>query len=212
MLLEPPAAQHRIFERACKVAVEVRLSNGRGHGSGIVLSRDGVILTAYHVIKGCRVIHVRRIRLDDDSWVIHPFGKYRADVIWRDAKADLAILKLRKPPKTLAVARLADDDPYPESAIYRVGRDTYELASGYIGTTTALFKGIRELWSGMHIEGGASGGPVFDKQVRVVGIVVRGSEVPSEAPITYIVPISVIRKRLFSKKKVREVLPDWERI
>lgn len=73
-------------------------------GSGIVLSRNGMILTSYHLIANARKIYVR---FSDNK------GSY-ADIHAADARSDLAVLRLthevpdRKPIK-YATVRLSDD-------------------------------------------------------------------------------------------------------
>src|SRR5688572_5468776 len=90
-----PDAQRPIFDRLARLTVEVRklTQDGDGTGSGVVISPSGVIVTAYHVITRSRVVRVRRLHLDAKRWRIWPYGAYKADVIYRDRKADIAVLK-----------------------------------------------------------------------------------------------------------------------
>lgn len=56
----------------------------RGLGSGVIVSKDGYILTNNHVVQGADSI---RVRLIDDQ-------DYAVDVIGRDPQTDIAVLKL----------------------------------------------------------------------------------------------------------------------
>jgi putative serine protease PepD len=84
-------ASEKAIEDAAAVAlpsvvnIAVEYYSGSGQGSGIVLTRDGYILTNYHVIDGGTRV---RIRLGTDD--------YDARVVGGDATYDLAVLKVDK--------------------------------------------------------------------------------------------------------------------
>lgn len=218
MKLAPPDPQRRFYERAVKVAVQIDCTNPTGTksaiGTGFVLSKDGLILTAYHVVKGRPLIYVRRLRLDDDEWVIHVWGKYAADVVYKDPRNDIALLKLRKPPKTLAVAELGSSDRLKiGDPIYRVGRDVYELASGFIYDTTARSSTRAPHYSAsMLAEQGMSGGPAFSADGRVIGSTLELHGSNKEPSQMHFLPIDEIRRRIFCRKAVLEVFPEAKRL
>ncbi len=214
MLVEPPLAQRRIFRRAIKATVRIDCDTpskaGARIGTGIVLTRDGYILTAYHVVKRRPVMYVSRLRLDDDEWKIHAWGRYTADLVYHDVKTDIAILKLRRPPKTLAVAKLGKSDRIkPGNEIFRVGCDDYELASGYVYDVKARSSmGAPHHCVSMLAAQGMSGGPAFDKQCRVVGSTLELHGVSTVPQWMSYLPIDEIRRRIFSRKALLEVFPE----
>src|SRR6266540_5376408 len=71
-----------------------------GEGSGVVIRKEGYILTNRHVVDGADKIQVR---LKDGS-------EFDAEVRGVDAQSDVAVIKIDPKGKTLAVARLADSD------------------------------------------------------------------------------------------------------
>ena len=76
-----------------------------GLGSGVIVSPDGYILTNYHVVGGAEDIHV----------TLMDKREFTAKVIGKDAKTDLALIKIdTKDP--LPVAELGDSDAAEMSA------------------------------------------------------------------------------------------------
>ena len=73
---------------------------GRAAGSGVIVDPRGYILTNNHVVENAAEIEVR---LSDDR-------KFKATLVGRDAKTDLAVLKIENPPGPLPVAELGDSD------------------------------------------------------------------------------------------------------
>ena len=70
----------------------VGVSDGLGVGSGIVVSRDGVVLTASHVVDSGR--RSRRSTVT----ITYPDGReYRANVLGKNRDADAAVLKISDP-------------------------------------------------------------------------------------------------------------------
>src|SRR5690242_7542700 len=72
----------------------------RSLGSGFIISADGHVVTNYHVVKGASDVAVK---LGDGR-------EFKAEVIGRDPKTDLALIKLRGAPSGLPVAQLGDSD------------------------------------------------------------------------------------------------------
>ena len=86
-----------------KLARALDLANSRsipdhGFAGGIVIDSAGLILTPYHVVAGATKIHV---------FLPGGVGSY-ADIHAADARSDLAVLKLLKPPEKLKAIALAD--------------------------------------------------------------------------------------------------------
>ena len=80
--------------------VEKREYRQQGLGSGVIVSKDGYILTNHHVVKGADEIEVKTS--DNRS--------YQADVIGVDSLSDVAVLKITDNVKDLPVAYLGDSD------------------------------------------------------------------------------------------------------
>jgi len=76
----------------------------RGSGSGFIVRKDGLILTNNHVVENAKEITV----------VMADETEYAAELVGRDPKTDLAVLKI-EPKGDLAVAKMGD------SEVLRVG-------------------------------------------------------------------------------------------
>lgn len=142
-----------------------------GLGSGVVISKDGKIMTANHVIAGAENIKVEF--LDGE--------KVPAEVVTADKNSDVALLKLVWVPKSLQVAKLGDSDKV------QVGDPIIVIGAPY-GLSHSLSQGIisgrhaDENFSGgftrneffqtdASINHGNSGGPMFNADGEVIGLV-----------------------------------------
>lgn len=202
-------AKRPFFTKGAEITVEVRRLDGGYWGSGVVVTPDGLIITAYHVIARGRVVRVRRLRLSKKGWRLYPYGKYLADVIYRDKKADVAVLKLRKPPADLVAAKFGDSGPIKVGTpLFRIGRDAdgQHLAEGAV-VKFGNDSRIPEIRVSMHADGGASGGPIFNTDGEVVGMLLRGESDPKLPHAGYVIPINVVHNRIYWRKEVKEHLP-----
>lgn len=80
--------------------VEKREYRQQGLGSGVIVSKDGYILTNYHVVKGADEIEVKTS--DNRS--------FDAKIIGVDSLSDVAVIKISEDVKDLPVAYLGDSD------------------------------------------------------------------------------------------------------
>ncbi|MBW9261057.1 MAG: S1C family serine protease [Candidatus Thiodiazotropha sp. (ex. Lucinisca nassula)] len=87
----------------------------QGLGSGVVISQEGDILTAAHVVHTSDAVHVE---FNDGQRVL-------AKVVGTEPAADLALLKLQKIPDNLVVAKLGNSDKVS------VGNEIFVIGSPY---------------------------------------------------------------------------------
>lgn len=144
-----------------------------GLGSGVLISSDGKILTAAHVVQAADKVWVE---FSDEEVIT-------AQVIGSDVAADVALLQLDRVPKTVAPAPLGDSDKV------EVGDQIFAIGAPYgIGQTLTAGRVSGRHPSNKHtgnsmaaeflqtdaaINEGNSGGPVFNMEGEVVGIVSR---------------------------------------
>ena len=137
-----------------------------GLGSGVVISKDGYILTSGHVIEGADKILVTTSAGED----------FNARVVGNDESTDIAVLKIES--KGLPVANLADSSRIRVGDIvlaignpFGVGQT---VTSGIISGTGRDGFGIADfedfIQTDASINPGNSGGALVDSQGRVVGI------------------------------------------
>ncbi|WP_422126466.1 S1C family serine protease [Thioalkalivibrio sulfidiphilus] len=142
-------------------------------GSGGLVSGDGRIVTAAHVVQSADQIQVS---FADGSTV-------DARVIGSEPAADIALLKVEAVPASAAVARLGDSDGVrigqPVFAIGAPHGLAHALSVGHIsarhrGSDITGDFGLGELLqTDASLNRGNSGGPLFNHSGEVVGIVSR---------------------------------------
>ena len=135
-------------------------------GSGFIISEDGYVVTNNHVIQDA----------DEITVALHDNTRLKAKLIGRDAKSDLAVLKV-EPTGNLSFVKFGDSD----SA--RVGDWVVAIGNpfGLGGTVTAgiISARGRDINAGPYddfiqtdasINRGNSGGPMFNLKGNVIGI------------------------------------------
>ncbi len=174
-----------VFERVQSSVVTIRtvsttgLKDSRGTdvswaeiGSGVLISEDGKIMTAAHVVQTADRVTVEFM---DGT-------KLPARVLSSVPAADLALVQLMEPtPATAHVARLGNSDLVRIGArVFVVGAPlgiSHTLTVGHVSarrTTEASLAGIvrlEQFQTDAAINKGNSGGPMFDMRGEVIGIV-----------------------------------------
>jgi len=163
----------RLVERLSPAVCAV--FRGGGGGSGVIISKDGLVLSNYHVTG---LDAEMRIGLDDGR--IHP-----AVVLGVDPSGDLALLRLTEP-REWAFAPLGDSDAVRQGDfVYAMG-NPFLLATDFTPTVTfGVVSGKNRYQPGSvrgdilypdciqtdaSINPGNSGGPLFNFAGEVIGI------------------------------------------
>ncbi|MDA1229342.1 MAG: trypsin-like peptidase domain-containing protein [Planctomycetota bacterium] len=150
----------------------VGVSDGRGVGSGVIVSADGIVLTASHVVTSPN----RRSRNEQATITMADGRQYQATVLGKDRDADAAILRINHLPADSAGFPFAEMGRTTEA---KVGDYCFALGhpGGYRREREApvrfgrvLSIGNRTVVSDCAILLGDSGGPLFDINGRVLGI------------------------------------------
>jgi serine protease Do len=157
--------------------VEVAPSNGQdmsiidGLGSGVLVSNDGKVLTAAHIVQ---TVDVATVEFPDGQQII-------ARVIGSDIRSDVALLQLRQMPKGIAPATIGDSDKVEVGdQIFVIGAPfgiSQTLSVGHLSGRHRLNRNnestasVEFLQTDAAINSGNSGGPMFDMEGKVIGIV-----------------------------------------
>jgi serine protease Do len=135
-------------------------------GSGVVISRRGIVLTNSHVVEGADIIIVR---LNDGR-------EYEVEQVKRDRWSDVAILVVKDPPELVA-ARLGDSDELQVGDWVIAIGSPFELeATVSAGIISGKGRGLRKIRRGKllqtdaAINPGNSGGPLVNLDGEVIGI------------------------------------------
>jgi len=162
-----------IYTRATDVphspsAMPVSMS---GVGSGVLISPDGKILTAAHVVETASAINVRFLGGE----------AMKATVLSSEPALDVAVLQLDHLPKDAFVAAIGDaNEVSVGDQVFVVGAPlgiSHTLTVGYISgrrKTNAMFSGVSTteyFQTDAAINQGNSGGPLFNMRGEVIGIV-----------------------------------------
>jgi serine protease Do len=154
-----------------EVSAEGQLARFGEVGSGVLISSDGKVMTAAHVV------HLA------DRIVVEFLGGERVDarIVASDADADVSLLQLEHVPARALVATLGDSDRtqigeqvFIIGAPYGIG---HTLSAGHISGRHApdtVYHGLAKaefLQTDAAINQGNSGGPMFNVQGEVIGIV-----------------------------------------
>jgi serine protease Do len=147
------------------------LTSVSGLGSGFVISSDGLVITAAHVIQTSETLEVEFL---DGTTV-------PAQVVQSDPSSDLALLRLESTPPGMINVELGDSD------LARVGDQIFIIGAPFgVGHTLTVghvsgrhrsdrsYGGLFEaemLQTDAAINPGNSGGPMFDMEGKVVGVV-----------------------------------------
>jgi len=135
-----------------------------GHGSGFLVSTDGLIVTNHHVVQGSEYLAV----------LIDQGRKYTAKLIVQDDLNDVAVLQINPDlVADLVPLEIADADSSvaPASIGERVVAIGSPLATETI-LTSGLVSKVEEgaIYSDVSINPGNSGGPLFNMRKEVIGI------------------------------------------
>jgi S1-C subfamily serine protease len=141
-----------------------------GLGSGVLISSDGKVLTAAHVVQ---TADIASVEFADGQEIT-------ASVLGSDVQSDVALLQLKEIPKGVTPATLGDSDkmevgdqvfvigaPYGISQTLSVGH----LSGRHRLNTNNQSTSVEFLQTDAAINTGNSGGPMFDMQGNVIGIV-----------------------------------------
>ena len=162
-----------------------------GFGSGFVVDASGLIVTNLHVLAGSASASIRMA----DGEIYD-----RVEVLDYDARRDLAIIKVR-PFKPLPVAALGDSDAIDvgDEAI-AVGNPQgleHTVSSGLISGFRQS-EGFREIQISAPISPGSSGGPLFNRQGRVIGVTSAAIVSQGAQNLNFAIPINYVKPMLGS--------------
>ena len=176
----------------------------RSQGSGVIVDKSGVILTNNHLVERAEEIEVR---LSDKR-------KFRARVVGRDPKTDLAVLRIEGD-GDFPVADLGDSDrtrigqwaiavgnPFGLDRTVTVGIIS---ATGRQGVGVATYESF--IQTDAAINPGNSGGPLLNLDGKVVGI--NTAIVSVGQGIGFAIPVNMARRVLSQLLASGRVTRGW---
>ena len=170
--VSPAVVVLHTFEQAPPMFMdgEITTASVEGVGSGVLISADGLILTAAHVVHIADSVHVE----------FHDGSRALGRVLASDQDADVALVGIDRVPPGIAPVPLADSDKVAVGdeiivigAPYGIG---HTLSVGHISgrrvpDDDSMFTGTELFQTDAAINQGNSGGPLFTLDGEVAGIV-----------------------------------------
>lgn len=168
----------------------VKVMAGDGHGSGVHIGNNQVI-TAAHVVAGQKLVRVKTMAGEETT----------GEVLWFNTEYDVALVQAYDLRDVRTAELVCGDLPVgsPISVTGYPGRLEFIRTSGAVASLPAprLPHWRMAYIADLTVMGGNSGGPAYDSEGRVRGIVV-GVALQSVGfsssivPFTYVVPGSVL--------------------
>jgi serine protease Do len=174
----------------------VMLEPGNSIGSAFIISSDGYVLTAAHVVSGLKTVPVR----------LHNGVVLEAAVLRVEEGVDVALLKLpgtSYKPLTLS----SDAMPAIGSDVFAIGNPAMKELNGSV--SKGVVGGNREIDGRKFIQTdaaanpGNSGGPLLDRNGRVIGLISWKFAAPEFQGLAFAVPIQEAMSRLRINVAVR---------
>jgi Do/DeqQ family serine protease len=175
----------------------------RSGGSGVIVDKEGYILTNNHVIEGADKV---KVRLNDGR-------EFTATVKGQDSRTDLAVLHMKS--KDLPVATLGDSDklevgewaiaigsPFGLEHTVTVG---VVSAKGRSGFGTGTYEDFVQ--TDASINPGNSGGPLINIDGEVIGI--NAMIIQPGTGIGFAIPINMAKQILNDLIKTGKVVRPW---
>ena len=178
--------------------------NIKATGSGIIVSKNGYIITNHHVIDEAKNILVE---LNDNG----AMKTYAAKVIKSDKENDLSILQIEDP-KFKNFEKIAYS--FKESGALEVGSSVYTLGypmalagmgketkftDGKISSKTGYNNSINSFQTTVPVQPGNSGGPLFDDKGKLIGVI--NAKIKEADNVSYAIKLNYI-------KNLIEILPE----
>ncbi|SRR5579875_537921 len=176
-----------------------------GLGSGVIVSKDGYILTNYHVVE-----HANRIKV-----TLMDGREYNAKVIGKDQKTDLALIKINAG-QPLPAAQLGDSSKAKIGDwVIAIGNPfgfNLTVTSGIISAKGRALGGNYDnyIQTDASINPGNSGGPLFDTHGRVIGInSAIYSSTGTNNGIGFAIPIDLAKSVMQQLREHGRVIRGW---
>lgn len=174
----------------------VMIQAGPGHGSGFFISPQGHIITNAHVVGFAKRV---RVVLSGKKKAL------TAEVLRRDSKRDVALLRLENLPEKFTPTLLPIRQEKPE-----IGEDVYAIGAPikrrYQDTVTKGIvsahrvdrkTGLPFIQADVDTHGGSSGGPLLDGNGNIIGLCVSGLTFEDLGfGLNYFIPIGEALKTL----------------
>jgi len=193
-MLSLPSVKSAVTAKDEATIPSVIVKTKDGHGSGFAITQDGYILTNYHVIAGKMNNKPNSVKIITSS------GEELPGTIVRYNKfRDLALIKVdKKFDKAFKMSNVKTFKPLQD--VYTIGAPkSIELGQSYsVGVISSERKANNNnlLQLGMSVNGGNSGGPLFDASGALHGVIVSKLIGNNTEGVSFAIPGYLIQEYL----------------
>jgi Do/DeqQ family serine protease len=192
----------------------------RSLGSGVIVDPSGLVVTNYHVIEGASEV---KVALADKR-------EFAADIVLKDQRSDLAVLRIKGASERFATLEFADSDALQVGDVVLAIGDPFGVGQtvthGIVSAVARTQVGISDyqffIQTDAAINPGNSGGALVDMNGRLVGInTAIFSHSGGSQGIGFAIPANMVRvvvasaeggsgavKRPWLGAKLQEVTPE----
>jgi len=206
-MVDPAVVEIATIQETISDTGTTKRTRAGGLGSGFLISSDGIIMTAAHVVQMAEDVAVR--------WANGEVSK--ATIVSSNPNADVAIIRAESVPESVKPLVLADSDKVRiGDEVFIIGAPmsyAHSLTVGHVSarrTPEDLFGGIEPvelLQTDAAINEGNSGGPMFNMDGEVVGVVSHIlSKSGGSQGLGFVVTSNMARVEMLEKK------PFWSGI
>lgn len=177
------------------------VETAKGEGSGSVITRQGHILTNFHVVEGARTIQCH----------LYDGKTYDATLVGSDPASDIAVLHIEAEPEVLFPVTFGNSERLKVGQrVYALGNPfglERTLSTGIISSLNRTLPGRRSDRSGRSrslkqiiqidasINPGSSGGPLLDSRGRMIGMnMAIASTTGESAGVGFAIPVNTIAR------------------
>jgi Do/DeqQ family serine protease len=182
-------------------------STARSLGSGVLVDPSGLVVTNVHVIEGMTDV---KVALADKR-------EFDADIVLRDQRTDLAVLRL-KGGGAFPVVELGDSDALEVGDIvlaigdpFGVGQTvTHGIVSAVARTQTGISDSGFFIQTDAAINPGNSGGGLIDMKGRLIGInSAIFTQTGNSVGIGFAIPVNMVKIVITAAKNGQRVRRPW---
>jgi len=181
----------------------------RSLGSGVIIEQEGYIITNNHLIEGADEI---RVKLSDGE-------EFEAKIVGKDAKTDVALIKIEAEVRTFPVAQLGNSDALRVGEwVIAVGNPyglSHTVTAGIVSAKGRVIGGPYDdfIQTDASINPGNSGGPLINIKGEVIGIntaIFANSQGNYFAQgIGFAIPIDIVSSVVYDLQTYGKVQRGW---
>ena len=190
-----------LYAKVVPACVEI-LVGGRLDGSATIVSKEGLVLTACHVIR----------KKSKSYEALSPtLGRHPLELVCTDRSHDLALLSLPKREKPYPFLKVARNIPNEGRPSYLLGAPVFRhnlLITGYVAKKKSSFEWYDEAFAETFAiagigAGGTSGGPWLNAKGEIIGVQVASMTLGDiHQGIASAIPPTAIRSLIEKKETV----------